>query len=129
MSEKKKFELEFLLNTSPKVLENMLFTPSGLSEWFADDVNINEDIYTFFWDGSEEDARLLTKKMGEKIKWQKIEDEELGLDTYFQLQYEIDPMTKTVVLKVTDFEYLEDMEESQALWESLIGELKRTLGA
>jgi hypothetical protein len=129
MSEKKKFELEFLLNTSPKVLENMLFTPSGLSEWFADDVNINDDIYTFIWDGSEEDARLLLKKNGEKIKWQKMEDEELGLDTYFQLHYEIDPMTKTVVLKVTDFEYDEDMEEAQSLWESLIGELKRTLGA
>jgi hypothetical protein len=129
MSEKKKFELEFLLNTSPKVLENMLFTPSGLSEWFADDVNINEDIYTFIWDGSEEDARLLTKRPGEKIKWQKMEDEDEGLDTYFQLQYEIDPMTKTVVLKVTDFEYEEDMEESQALWESLIDGLKRTLGA
>jgi|TARA_R110000737_G_scaffold115473_2_gene148411 hypothetical protein len=129
MSEKKKFELEFLLNTSPKVLENMLFTPGGLSEWFADDVNINDEIYTFFWDGSEEDARLLTKRNGEKIKWQKMEDEKEGLDTYFQLQYEIDPMTKTVVLTVTDFEYEEDMEESQALWESLIEGLKRTLGA
>jgi hypothetical protein len=129
MSEKKKFELEFLLNTSPKVLENMLFTPGGLSEWFADDVNINDDIYTFIWDGSEENARLLLKKNGEKIKWQKIEDEEQGFDTFFQLHYEVDPMTKTVVLKVTDFEYEDDMEEAQALWESLIGELKRTLGA
>ncbi len=129
MPEKKKFELEFLLNTSPKVLENMLFTPSGLSEWFAEDVNINEDIYTFIWDGSEEDARLLTKKSGEKIKWQKKDDEDEGLDTYFQFHYEIDPMTKTVVLKVTDFEYEEDMEEAQALWESLIEGLKRTLGA
>jgi hypothetical protein len=129
MSEKKKFELEFLLNTSPKVLENMLFTPGGLSEWFADDVNISDDIYTFFWDGSEEQARLLSKKTGEKIKWQKMDDEVEGLETYFQLHYEIDPMTKTVVLKVTDFEYEEDMEESQALWESLIEGLRRTLGA
>ncbi|MGJ8661869.1 MAG: START-like domain-containing protein [Bacteroidota bacterium] len=129
MPEKKKFELEFLLNTSPKVLENMLFSPSGLSEWFAEDVNINEDIYTFIWDGSEENARLLTKKSGEKIKWQKMDDEDEGLDTYFQFQFEVDPMTKTVVLKVTDFEYEDDMEESQALWESLIEGLKRTLGA
>ena len=48
------FELEYLLKTSTKVLENMLSTPSGLSEWFADDVNIKDDIYTFVWDGSEE---------------------------------------------------------------------------
>ena len=129
MSEKKKFELEFLLNTSPKVLENMLFTPSGLSDWFADDVNINDDIYTFFWDGSEEKARLLSKKMGEKIKWQNLNDEEEGLDTYFQLYYEIDPMTKSVILKVTDFADDDEMEDTQALWESLIEGLKRFIGA
>ncbi len=129
MPEKKKFELEYLLNTSPKVLENMLFTPSGLSEWFADDVNIEDDVYTFIWDGSEEKARLLTKKMGEKIKWQNLNDEEEGLDTYFQLHYEIDPMTKSVILKVTDFAEDSEMEDTQALWESLIEGLKRFIGA
>ena len=129
MSEKKKFELEFLFFSFPKVLENMLFTPSGLSEWFADDVNINDDIYTFFWDGSEEQARLLTKKMGEKIKWQNLNDEEEGLDTYFQLHYEIDPMTKSVILKVTDFAEYDEMEGTQQLWESLIEGLKRFIGA
>jgi START-like superfamily domain len=129
MSEKKKFELEYLLHTSPKVLENMLFTPGGLSEWFADDVNINDDIYTFIWDGSEEQARLLSKKMGEKIKWQNLTDEDEGLDTYFQLQYEIDPMTKAVILKVTDFATEEDMEGTKALWESLVDGLKRFIGA
>ncbi|MBU2019086.1 MAG: SRPBCC domain-containing protein [Bacteroidetes bacterium] len=126
MSTKKKFELEYLLNTSPKVLENMLFTPSGLSEWFADDVNINDDIYTFIWDDEEEHARLLSKKNGEKIRWQKLEASD---ETYFQLGYEIDPMTKSVILKVTDFEDDKDMEESKALWESQISELKRIIGA
>lgn len=129
MSAKIKFEQEYLLKTSAKVLENMLFTPSGLSEWFADDVNIKEDIYTFFWDGDEEDCRLITKKMGEKIRWQKIEDEEEGLDTYFEMEYHVDPMTKVVILNVTDFEYEEDLEETKQLWDHLIGELKRILGA
>ena len=129
MSEKKKFELEYLLHTSPKVLENMLFTPSGLSEWFADDVNIEGDIYTFFWDGSQEKARLLSKKMGEKMKWENLNDEEEGLDTFFQLHYEIDPMTKAVILKVTDFASDEDSEDTQALWQSIIDGLKRFIGA
>lgn len=129
MSAKQKIELEFLLRTSPKVLENMLFTPSGLSEWFADDVNIKDDIYTFFWDGSEEYARLLTKKQGECIRWQKMEDEEEGLDTYFEIAYRVDPMTKSVILTVTDHEDEDDLEETKNLWEHLITELKRTLGA
>ena len=49
MADKHKIELEYLLKTSPKVFENMVSTPSGLAEWFADDVNIKEDIYTFYW--------------------------------------------------------------------------------
>ena len=69
MTDKVKYELEYLLRTSPKVLESMLCTPSGLSEWFADDVNIKDDIFTFIWDGREEKARLLSKKSGTKAKF------------------------------------------------------------
>lgn len=129
MTEKKKFELVYLLKTSPKVLDNMLSTPSGLSEWFADDVNIKDDIYTFIWDGSEEDAKLLTKRTNTKIKWKWLEDEEEGIDSYFEFNYEVDPMTKAVVLTVVDHAEEDEMEEAQALWEQQIGELKRVLGA
>ena len=123
------FELEFLLKTSPKVLENMLSTPSGLSEWFADDVNIKDDIYTFFWDGSQEEARILTKKLNGKVKFQWLSDEEDGNDAYFEIRYEVDPMTKAVILKITDFAEPDEIEEVQQLWEQQISDLKRVLGA
>ena len=129
MTEKIKFELEFLLKTSGKVLEGMLFTPAGLSEWFADDVNIKDDVLTFIWDGSSEDARILTKRPVDKIKWQWINDEEEGLDSYCEIRFEIDPMTKAVILNVTDFTEEEDLDEAKRLWEQQIGELKRVLGA
>ena len=129
MTEKNKFELEFLLKTSGKVLENMLFTPAGLSEWFADDVNIKDDILAFQWDGSEEDARLITKRPVDKIKWQWIADEEDGNDYVCEIRYEIDPMTKVVILFVTDYAEADDLDEAQRLWEQKIGELKRVLGA
>lgn len=129
MATKNKYELEFLLKTSAKVLDGMISTPSGLSEWFADDVNIKDDIYTFFWDGSEEEARLLTKKTNSKVKWQWIEDEEDDLDTYFEIRYEVDPMTKAVILTVTDFAEDDEIDEAKHLWENQIGALKRTLGA
>jgi hypothetical protein len=123
------FELEFLLKTSPKVLENMLSTPSGLSEWFADDVNIKGDIFTFFWDGSQEEARILTKKLNGKVKFQWLSDEEDGNDAYFEIRYEVDPMTKAVILKITDFAEPDEIEEVQQLWEQQISDLKRVLGA
>jgi hypothetical protein len=123
------FELEFLLKTSPKVLENMLSTPSGLSEWFADDVNIKGDIFTFFWDGSQEEARILTKKLNGKVKFQWLSDEEDGNDAYFEIRYEVDPMTKAVILKIIDFAEPDEIEEVQQLWEQQVSDLKRVLGA
>jgi hypothetical protein len=127
--EKEKYELEYLLKTSIKVLDNMVATPSGLSEWFADDVNIKDDVYTFFWDGSEEEARRLSRKNGSKIKWQWLEDEEDGEDTYFELLYEVDPMTKSVILKITDFAESDEMEEAKRLWDQQINNLRSVIGA
>jgi hypothetical protein len=129
MTEKVKFELAYLLKTSPKILENMISTPSGLSEWFANDVNIKEDVYTFFWDGSEEKARLLSGKAVGKTKFQWINDEEDGRDCYFEMSINIDPLTKSVVMHVTDFAYDDEIEEAQMLWEQQINDLKRVLGA
>lgn len=129
MTVKHKIELEYLLKTSPKVFENMVSTPSGLAEWYADDVNIKEDVYTFFWDGSEEKARLLTKKPGNHMRWQWLKDEDDANDPYFEIQYEVDPMTKALVLHITDFAEEDDMDEVRMLWESSVQELKRVLGA
>lgn len=129
MTVKHKIELEYLLKTSPKVFENMVSTPSGLAEWYADDVNIKDDIYTFYWDGSEEQARLITKKAGNHMRWQWLKDEDDVEESYFEIQYEVDPMTKTLVLHITDFAEEDDVAEVRMLWESSIQELKRVLGA
>lgn len=129
MSNKIKFEQEYLLKTSLKVLNNMLMTPSGLSEWFCDDVNVKDDIYTFYWDGSEEQARLLSKKANDHIKLRWLEDEEDGLDSYIEMRFKADPMTKAAVLNFTGFAYEDELEETQLYWENTIGELKRIIGA
>ena len=129
MTEKVKFELEYLLKTSPKVLENMLCTPSGLSEWFAEDVNIKDDIFTFCWDGSEEKARLVSKKPNSKAKFKWLEDERSGNDYFFEMSFEVDPMTKMIVMTVTDYAEVEEVDEAKMLWESQINDLKRLIGA
>jgi hypothetical protein len=111
-------------------LYNLIASPSGLSEWFADNVNINQDdIFTFIWDWSEEEARLITKKNGESIKWQWLVDEEDGEKTYFEFKVETDPMTKLTLFYVTDFAEEDEIEEAKSLWDSQISELKRIIGA
>lgn len=129
MTKKEQFELEYVLKTSPKVLDKLLITPDGLSEWFADDVIVKDEIYTFHWDGSEEQAKLLTKKSGEGIRWQWISDEEDELDTFFEMRYTIDPMTKAVILSIVDFAEKNEKEQVVRLWESQITDLRRVIGA
>jgi uncharacterized protein YndB with AHSA1/START domain len=126
---KEKYKLEFLLKTSPRVLEKLITTPDGLSDWFADDVKVQDDIYTFEWDGNAEPARLLLYKMNSKIRFQWLEDEEEDLETYFELSYIIDPMTNSVILHITDFANPSDKEGNLALWNQAISELKRIIGA
>ncbi len=127
--EKEKYELEFIVNASPKIIYNCLTTPSGLSEWFADDVNIKGDVFTFIWEGSEEQAKLLTKKRDEFVKFQWLEQAEEGLKTFFELRIKIDPMTNERAIIVTDFAEEDELEEAKALWESQINDLKHVLGA
>jgi uncharacterized protein YndB with AHSA1/START domain len=129
MTEKVKIELEYPLKTSPKVLENMLCTPSGLSEWFADDVNIKDDVFTFIWDGSEENARIITKKPGSKVRFQWLKDEEEENECFFELRIDVDPITKDVVLQITDFADSDEEDEATMLWDQSVSDLKRVLGA
>ena len=126
---KEKFELEFLLKTSLRVLDNMIGSPSGLSEWFADNVTVRDDMYSFEWDGAIEEARLLTRKMNSKMKFKWLEDEENGDDYYFEINFEVDSMTSAVSLKVIDFSEADEIESSKMLWEQQINDLKRIIGA
>jgi len=124
-----KFELEIPLRASPKMLFPFLSTPSGLSEWFCDDVNSRSELFTFFWDGSEEQARLLKKQMDKMVRFRWLSDEEDGLDTYFEFRIEVDALTNDTSIIVTDFADANEVEEAKQLWESQIHELQHTIGA
>ena len=123
---KNKIEFEYTINSSPKILYNMLSTPGGLSEWFADDVNLKGDQYSFIWNGTEEIAELQGKKENKYVRFKWIEDEDDK--AYFEFRINIDELTGDVALVITDFIDEGEEEETQELWESQITELKHVLG-
>ena len=126
MSDKTKFEIEFVIQSSPQMLYQYLATPSGLSEWFADNVNSRGKKYTFMWNDSEETADRLAQKTDSfiRFKWEEDEDE----DTYFEFKIEVDDLTKDVSLLVVDFAEEDEVEESKMFWENQISELKHVIG-
>ena len=127
MSDKIKFEMEFVIQVSPSLLYQYISTPSGMSEWYADNVNSRGAFFTFIWDGSEEKAMLLTKKNNERVKFRWMEDD--GTDYFFELRIQVDEITKDVSLMITDFAEDDEVEEGKMLWENMISELKQILGS
>ena len=127
MSDKIKYELEFTIHASPQMLYNYISNPSGLSEWFADNVNSRGELYTFIWDGSEEEAKLLSKKSNDKVRFQWLEDE--GEDYYFEIRIQMDEITKDVSLMITDHSDEDELEENKMLWENTISNLKQIIGS
>jgi uncharacterized protein YndB with AHSA1/START domain len=127
MKTKVKFEIEFPIQASPQLLYNYISTPSGLSEWFADNVNSRGELFIFIWDGSEEQAKLITKKNGERVKfkWQDGEDD----NSFFEIRIQVDGITKDVSLIITDFADDDEVEESKMLWSNQISDLKQILGS
>jgi len=126
MGDKIRFEIEFVIQSSPQLLYQYIATPSGLSEWFADNVNSRGEKFTFIWDGSEEDAKLLKRKSDEFVRfaWEENDD-----GSFFEMRIIVDEITKDVSLFISDFAEEDEMDEAKMLWENQVTDLKQVLGS
>ncbi|NOY36794.1 MAG: SRPBCC domain-containing protein [Chlorobi bacterium] len=123
---KTKYELEYTVNTSPNVLFNRLSTAGGLAEWFAEDVHIKDNVFTFVWEGNEQEAKILQKKDQSYIRMHWLDDE--NPDTYFEFRLNRDELTGDLALLITDFAEEDEKDDAIDLWNTQISELKRNLG-
>ena len=129
MSDKKSYSLEYDFHSSPQLLFQYLSTPSGLSEWFADNVNSRGEMFTFIWDDSEEDAKMIQKKNNDKVRFQ-WQNKDADQDKYYvEFKIQVDEITKDVSLIISYFSDEDEIEESKMLWDNLISDLKQVLGA
>ena len=128
MSDLIKYSIEIPINSSVNVLYKRLSTPSGLAEWFADNVNLKNNVFTFFWDDSDQSAKILKKKSNKFVQFKWLDDDEK--ESFFEFKIQVDEMTSDVSLIITDFaEDEEDQEEQTMLWEQQIQNLKMAIGS
>jgi uncharacterized protein YndB with AHSA1/START domain len=122
-----KFELEYTLNCSPKVLFSRLSTPEGLGEWFAEQVNVDGDLFSFFWNNTETKARLSALKENKLVRfeWVEMENEETN---YFEFRINVEELTGGLALIISDFADEDEKDDAIYLWDSQINDLKRILG-
>ena len=126
MSEKIKYELEFPIHASPNMLYQYISSASYLSEWFADNVNSRGKIFSFFWDGVEERAELISFKNNKYVRFKWLDNDD---DSFFEINIVVDELTKDVSLVVFDFAEEDEVEEGKMLWESQISDLKQVIGS
>jgi uncharacterized protein YndB with AHSA1/START domain len=124
-----KYELEYTLNCSPKVLFSRLSTPEGLSEWFADDVTIDGDIFTFRWGKSESKARLSAIKENKLVRFEWGDDGGDKESNFFEFKIIVHDITGDLALLITDFAEPDEKEDAIYLWDTQINDLKRILGS
>ena len=123
---KEKYQLEFTINCSHKILFNRLSTAGGLNEWFADNVTVQGKIFTFEWDGSTQQAEMINRKDQRYVRFHWLDDEDEK--TYFEFKLNIDELTGDIALIVTDFAEPDEIEDTKELWETQVSELRHILG-
>lgn len=124
---KVRYTLEYPMNCSPLVLYPRLSSPSGLSEWFANDVNIEGRYYIFIWQDSSQKAEVISRKENNYIRFHWVDDGKLG--TYFEFRIIMDELTGEFSLVITDFAEETEKKEAVELWNSQVAILKHCVGA
>lgn len=124
---KVEFVGEYEMRASKKMLYPFISSASGLSQWFADDVNVNNEdkMYTFIWDGDENQAKMVSSRINHHVKFEFVNEEDDP--NFVEFVLDINELTNTVFIRVTDYSEME-VEEAQELWNSLIHNLKEIVG-
>jgi hypothetical protein len=127
MSKKIQYTIEKPFRSSPGILYEFLTSPSALVLWFADYVDLTEDIYTFGWNGDFQEAEILIDIEEDtfRLRWLDDEDEK----AFFEFKIRKSEITNETILFITDFAEKEDLKSSKDLWDSQLNDLARVVGA
>ena len=129
---KQKFVGEYPINASRKMLFPYLSTATGLCQWFADDVNINniDKTLIFIVDGEERIAVIDSINKNRYVKFRFLLDGEKPKENdTLEFRLEVNDLTQEVFVRVEEYTESDDLEESYQIWDNLLAQLKEIIGA
>lgn len=129
MAGKIQIQLEYTVNCSPKVLFNRLSSASGLTEWFADDVRVKGNLFTFIWGDTNQSAEKKLHRENKMVRYEWVGDDMDKDESYFEFVINQDDLTNDVSLTIVDFAEKDEIEETSNLWDTQISKLKHLLGS
>ena len=125
-SKKVKFTLEYMIRSTPLALYNFLTTATGLSQWFAEDVDNEENTFYFTWGKQTDIAEMISTEDDDFIRYRWDYQDE---DEYFEFRIEKGDITDDTVLFITDIVDEGDVESQKQLWDAQIKSLSKRIGA
>jgi uncharacterized protein YndB with AHSA1/START domain len=128
---KRRFEREYSINASPKILFPYIASASGLSQWFCDDVRLDPDHrLNMVWDKQSHFAEIAVQRPGRSIRYVFLDEQKRPLldASYLDFTLESSRITDEVFLRVTDYSDHTDTLEQQELWEGLVAKLRDQVG-
>jgi len=128
---KNKFVSDYQINASKKIVFHYISSASGLEEWFADEVKIDEDKnYIFNFDNEDHHAKLASLRINTHVKFEFFDPKNpIEADhSFIEFKLEENDLTQTLFLKVIDYSDSYDEDESISIWEGLIARLKEIIG-
>src|SRR5262245_11150297 len=125
MSKKVLYELEFPVRCSPGILYEFLSTPAGLQEWFADKGDFRDNVFSFSWNGTSEEAEILEQEEDEFIRLHCVNSPK---EEYFEFRIQISEVTNMTILVVKDFAEKKEITDQSQLWDSQVKDLFHRIG-
>lgn len=123
--ERVKHSVEHIFRASPTILYKFFTTPSCLIRWFCDEVDIQDETFTFVWNGAEELADLVEDIEDElvRFRWQEEDDEE-----FLEFKMSRSPVTNETILVITEYCDEDEVQDQQQYWENQMKLLRQETG-
>ena len=125
---KNRYDLEYPLKCSIKVLFPRLSTPEGLAEWFADDVNSEGDVFTFTWDNTTLKAKLTILRENKLVRFNWMEKHTHTDENYFEFRINTEELGGDIALIISDHAEPDEKVDAISLWDTQIQRLRSIQG-
>ena len=119
------FDQEFIFKASPGILYQFITYPDRLVMWFCDGVDITDEVYTFDWDGAEEEWEMVDDIQEERIKFKILDNDD---DEFLEFRMYKSDITNETILELTAFADEDEVEEEKTFWENQLKKLKVACG-
>ena len=128
---KTRFEVEYPINASPKILFPYLATASGLTQWFCDDVRYEgPQRLNFVWDKEDHYAELTSQRLNKNVRFVFLNEQRQSEAnaTFLEFSLGASGITDEVFLHIVDYSPSESDDDKREMWDGLVDKLREQVG-